>query len=1045
VPLLFILFFIFLPFFSYSYVSDFADPMFKHIADNHKIPDGIIVKMSQDSKGFIWIATQNGLVRHDGYAFKTYRNDLTNENSLCGNYISAIWIDNKDKIWLGTINGNLCTYEASSNRFTHIGKITNFDKHISGHRIDDITGNNNGQIWLASANGLHEINTINNTIQTRDKSNAALPDTRVHSVALSPLGQLWVGTGKGLSYRDDNNHFKTIQGVLKNKAEISDVAIIKIIFVKDKVWVGTQFHGYFILHKINDDYELFEVDTSKGNERKSTIVDIIYEPIEDEVWLSTKGDGLWIIDQETGVIKTKLYHDPKKNSSISHNQLSSMLVDSSGLVWIGSWGKGLDLYNPKNNVFKTLTKINNTYLDINSVGVLSILQTQNGDIWLGTFGDGIRVISKDSKKVTKYKLDDHQRHGLFDGTIMSLAQTQNGDIWVGSQKNGLFKFDAQNNTFTKFTDLKGQGINGLVYKLLVLQSGDLLTVERGGIRKLNLKTNQFDDFIYLDENNKHLKQLVYALIETNDNVIIMGSYNYLYLLKENETKVTKYNKQHGLTSADILGITQTANGRVLIGNFNGLDEITDWNSEPKFNAIMHVGVPQGNLVEDEQGRIWNDVSVIDILSKRVDIINRSDGIDIGSAWVGAYGKLDDGSILIGGSDGLLVITPNDFKPWSYNPKIAITSLKIDGNVAYLNNKDELLLGSHTSRFTADFSAFDYSAPDDILYSYKLEGYDKNWTQVTSEERYATYTNLDPGQYKLLVKATNRKGTWSDHQASLSIKQVPSWYQQMWFKLCVVALIVIMIYLRIYTLKIGANKLKREVDIATKELKENNTALKNALADLERLSNTDALTGAYNRHFMNQIFTDKIGHFNISKHCSFLMLDVDFFKKINDQYGHDGGDKVLTELIVLVKQLCDENDWIVRWGGEEFVVVLNDTPRENVLKKAQMINEKIAAHQFIISEQKVLNCTCSIGVVSYPFSLSEPDALSWQETLNLADLALYQVKKNGRDHSSEIKVANERNIKEKYLSLINHQPITEESSFFTMRFTKTHNHKVLEEI
>ncbi|MBU2972128.1 diguanylate cyclase [Pseudoalteromonas sp. C2R02] len=1019
--------------------------MFKHIADDHKIPDGIIVKMSQDSKGFIWIATQNGLVRYDGYSFKTYRNDLKNENSLCGNFISAIWIDNKDKIWLGTINGNLCTYEAISNKFTRIGKTAGFEKHISGHRIDDINGNNKGQIWLASANGLHEINVHSKTIEIKEKSNTALSDMRIHNVALSPLGQLWVGTGKGLRYRDNNNQFNTIKGVLKNKTDISDIAVIKILFIKDKVWVGTQLHGYFILHKVNDSYELFEADVSDVNERKSTVVDIIYEPIEDEIWLSTKGDGLWVVDQVSGILKTKLYHDPKKNSSISHNQLSSMLIDSSGVVWIGSWGKGLDLYNPKNNAFKSLSKINDTYLDINSVGIISILQTQNGDIWLGTFGDGIRVISKKSQKVTKYQLKNHQVHGLFDGTIMSLVQTKNGDIWAGSQKNGLFKFDAKSSTFKQYADLNGKNINGLVYKMLALHSGDLLIVERGGVRKLNLKTNQFDDFIYLDENNKHLKQLVYALIETNDNVIIMGSYNHLYILKEKEKKVSKYNVLDGLTSADILGLAQTANGKVLIGNFTGLDELTDWNSEPKFSALMHTGVPQGNLIEDAQGRIWNDVSIINTMTNQVDLIDRADGIDIGSAWLGSYTKLYDGTILIGGSDGLLIISPEDFKPWSYNPKVAITNLKVDGNVGYLNNENELHLAAHTSRFSVEFSAFDYSEPDNILYAYKLEGYDEKWTHITSEDRYATYTNLDPGKYKLLIKATNRKGTWSKYQASLSINQIPSWYQQMWFKLCVIGLILIMIYLRIYTLKIGATKLKREVNIATKELKENNTALKNALADLERLSNTDALTGAYNRHFMNQVFTDSSSDFNPSKNCSFLMLDVDFFKRINDQYGHDGGDKVLKELILLVKQLCDENDWIVRWGGEEFVVVLNDTPREDALQKAQMMNDKIAEHQFRISKQHIVHCTCSIGVVSYPFSLTEPDAISWQETLNLADLALYQVKKHGRNHSCEIKTENETDIKEKYLSLINNQPTTEENTFFTMRFTQKHNHKVIEGI
>jgi len=200
----------------------------------------------------------------------------------------------------------------------------------------------------------------------------------------------------------------------------------------------------------------------------------------------------------------------------------------------------------------------------------------------------------------------------------------------------------------------------------------------------------------------------------------------------------------------------------------------------------------------------------------------------------------------------------------------------------------------------------------------------------------------------------------------------------------------------------AANLERLVEERTEQLQEKNEALNQALDSLEQLSLSDQLTGAHNRHFLNKFMPQELAKLkrdhaeNIDETLGLVMIDIDYFKKVNDSYGHDAGDKVLVQFTKILAESCRESDWLVRWGGEEFVIVARGQSVEGLEQLAERIKKQVELYSFDLGCEQSINCTCSIGITCFPFLKNHFETLTWQQTLNFADLALYLAKNNGRN-------------------------------------------------
>jgi diguanylate cyclase (GGDEF)-like protein len=415
-----------------------------------------------------------------------------------------------------------------------------------------------------------------------------------------------------------------------------------------------------------------------------------------------------------------------------------------------------------------------------------------------------------------------------------------------------------------------------------------------------------------------------------------------------------------------------------------------------------------NLLADGRGRIWTQIQVYDPSTDRLIALSAVDGADLGTGWFGSYAQTADGRMLFGGSKGVLVVRPESFNAPDFAPALVATELHVDGQRQSAGNLAQgLQLAPAQRSFSLEFAALDYSDPERIRYAIRLDGFDPQWIDAGSSNRVASYSNLDPGSYLLRVRATNRSGIWSPNELSIALQVLPSWWQQWWFRMLALVLLAATVFgfvqLRTRRLLYRQQALEAKVQQRTAELHQLTDALNES-------SLTDPLTGLRNRRFFTMHIAPDAAlamraHENhlqrgtglaADSDLIFFMFDIDHFKDINDRHGHAAGDAVLTQMRGRLLGVFRETDYLVRWGGEEFLVVARGTSRQFAPELAERACAAVSNAPFEIGGGLRLTKTCSVGFASFPLCRRHPAALDWAAVLNVADASLYAVKNAGRN-------------------------------------------------
>jgi diguanylate cyclase (GGDEF)-like protein len=335
--------------------------------------------------------------------------------------------------------------------------------------------------------------------------------------------------------------------------------------------------------------------------------------------------------------------------------------------------------------------------------------------------------------------------------------------------------------------------------------------------------------------------------------------------------------------------------------------------------------------------------------------------------------------------------------------VVATSLRIDGRerpgAARLQR---MIVGAEQRGFRLDFAALDFTAPQRNLYRYRLEGFDGDWISTEASRSSLAYTNLPPGEYTLRIQGTNRAGRWSPHELRLPVSVLPAFYQTAWFRGALALLVAGLAYgvywLRVRRLQARSLELEQIVRERTVELEA-------AYRRIEDASLTDPLTQLRNRRFLEQSIPADVersarqhedGTTVDSADLVFLLVDLDHFKSVNDEYGHAAGDAVLIQTAEVLRSTFRASDAVVRWGGEEFLIVSRFIDRGEAPALAEKLRAAVETHEFRLENGSVLRRTCSIGFAIYPFSPERPRAISWEEIVDLADFGLYAAKRSGRN-------------------------------------------------
>lgn len=1000
--------------------------VFESIGDNERIPDGVVTALAQDGQGFLWIGTASGLVRYDGYRFKRVATRANPEaENESATQISSLLVGIDGRLWIGTqANGVsvLDTRKGTLQQFQH--QLDDPDSVPQG-AIRALAEASDGSIWLGTTgSGLARI-APNGTVERYSADPAvtgSLPDNRISALRMDRDGTLWIGSWHGLSrLRAGAATFELVLSDPGDPLGFSNTTIRHIFEARNgDLWIGAQ-QGVMArlpsdLRASRDPIALDAPGLRRwhGNGMNSAV-----ETPDGEVWIAhARGVDVWSQQPMQQIANHR--HLQTDRLSLVNADVRALWLDHSGWIWVGTFGGGLQRVDPQNDALLSRRLQPQIDLGLPQFNVLTVAPAHAGGVWLGIAQYGFVRMDSRLQIVERLPTPDHvsdpDMPSVPGEQPSAVAETADGSLWLATDR-GFFRRRPGQQTVESLANqafLEGSSIRRLVPH----PDGGLWIGTGDGAFRLLVGSQQIRRVARVD--GSPARGSFNAFVQATDGRWWIGSAFGLYLADSAGDALTPLTTRsdQGAIASNVAGLLVDRQGEVWM-DASGLYRLRELaGSEAIFDAVSarhgHAGDSFGaNLLDDISGRIWTHRYLYAPLEDRMHRLHKADGVQFGTGWFRAYARLDNQRLLFGGSEGLLVIRPSRFMPWRFEPTLVSTELRIDGQVAaVLGDITEIRLQPGQRSFSLEFAALDLSAPEGLIYRYALEGYDEERRVVDASQRTASYANLPPGSYRLRIEGSNRDGQWSPNALDIAVEVEPHWWQHSFAAVlgvaALLAAIVGVIALRTRLLERARLDLESQVQARTAQLRALSDALAERTRQFEQASLTDPLTGLRNRRFLMQEMPREVAlqqrrseaKQRIDRGPSWDMLlfliDIDHFKSINDAHGHAIGDAVLRQIAERLRKVFRATDHLVRWGGEEFLVIARDMDGQQAAEMAERLRLAFAEQAFALENGPTLRRTCSIGFAPLPWCRLAPDRFDWEQVVDYADTALYLVKQLRRD-------------------------------------------------
>lgn len=988
------------------------------------IPRDVVPTLVQDKAGFFWIATGNGLVRYDGYRFRPQERESQDPVRRNLGWVRAMLPGRDGRLWIGSESDGLAVYDPTSEQVrlcrsdVKNGRGTEAANKLAAPTISALAEDHDGAIWVGSGGGLERVDPgcAKRTHYSHSSRSGSLPDDRVQSLLVDRRGDLWVGTWAGLSYlKHGSDHFEpVVLGWPTGRHIGTNGRIVQALFEASdgRIWVGTQ-QGDLVVFDPATGRSKVPASMSAATAINHGGVTSFIETPDGRVWVG-RSTGIQIFEIQSLQLLQTLRQETHKRTGLAGNEVTTLLLDRSGLIWVGGMGLGLQRHNPNNQSIRLSSSHSQADAAPKNVDARSLLQVDNGEIWVGTPDDGVLVMNAQLRTVGAVHLKSKSvtavtRERYEAMPVEAMAQSPDGLIWLG-RGSELYLF---NRKHEQLRVLPHGG--GRIRRLLAGRDGTLWVASQDGVYRSKpglaslVRVNLQD--------GRSIGGEINAMAEAGDGGVWIGGVAGLFRIAPggDVMQPVAQNPSAALANTTVIGLLFDRNQTLWVDTaIAGLHRMSLWDGElASFDrvSVRHgtVGRPFGvNLLEDRRGRIWTQMSVYDPQSDRLDELTPAEGADLGTGWFFSYAKTTSGHFLFGGSKGVLVVSPESWGASTYAPPLRVSELRINGRIMSAGGIDGGVTVEPDQRsFSVEFSALDYSDPSRLRYAYRLDGFDPDWVMVGSDIRVASYSNLDPGNYLLRVRATNRSGVWSPHELAIPVRVKAKWWQQEWFRAAALLLVLAAVYALV---KLRTRQLRARQLMLEKTVRERTRELKVMSQALDESSQTDELTGLRNRRFITQHIEKDVAMtvrayegysqngFQLRNDADlvFFLIDIDHFKQVNDIYGHAAGDAVIRQIGIRLRNVFRDSDYLVRWGGEEFMVVARGTSRTYAAELAERTRVAVADHPFALGDGTLLHKTCSIGFACLPLAGQYARALSWMDAVNVADAALYEVKHAGRD-------------------------------------------------
>lgn len=801
--------------------STFTNPLkaqkkeiqFEHFSTGQGLSHSTVYCIMQDSYGFMWFGTQNGLNKFDGYNFTIYKNVPFDSLSLSDNWVQALLEAKDGTIWVGTHSGGVFEFDRNSETFVNHRNDPGNENSLINNRIWDLLEDKDGNIWIGTSAGLDKYDVRNKKFtHYLGTEITSLINNAVNSIHQDKDENLWLATwGAGLIKINPSGEIiktYTFENHPKNLRYVSNK--IKVIFEDDEsyYWLGTSGDGLIRFNPVTGAYKYF---INNPDDEYSISYDYVLSIIQDKegnLWFGTHDGGL----NEYIKKENKFYHflnDPLDQYSLSNNWVPALCEDHSGIIWLGT-DKGVDKFHPGRQVFKNLRHIENYPNSLSSDDVHAVYEDHEGNLWIGTWRGGLNRYDPVTD-IYKIFLNSKDRNSLPNDIVLCMFEDSDKQLWIGTY-NGLALFDKKNQNFKTYKSRKDDSTSlsfNDISSLCEDKQGNLwVGTWGGGLNRMDRKTGKFKQYLPKpDQSNGLMDEIITSLFVSKDGTLYVGTAaGGLHVYIENFDRFFSFRfnpaDPSSISSNSINWITEDSHSIIWIGTAGGGLNRFDPKSK-KFNHYTEKDGLADNAITailiDQRENIWLSTSKgltrFNPETKQMINFDYADGLG-NSQFVGAANKGRDGKLIFGGKNGVTMFYPSAADEINFNPTLVILSFKVF-DLPYRTGKnildiDYLELPHNDNTFSIDFAALNSIRPDKIRYAYFLEGFDHEWV-LSGKRRTAYYTNLDPGTYNFHIKASVDGDNWVQKKQSFSIYIIPPFWQRWWFILLSVIFLGLVIF------------------------------------------------------------------------------------------------------------------------------------------------------------------------------------------------------------------------------------------------------------
>ena len=818
--------------------------VFKHISIDDGLSQNAVFSIIKDNKGFMWFGTKDGLNRYDGYDFVIYQHNPFDTTTLSANYITSLFEDSRGLIWIGTLDGGLNVYERKNDLFHRINLAIDSISYRNAYEIKSITEDIDGNIWVGTMGDglfclevlLHDNLSFRVNQYVNDPQNTnSINSNQIFAVHSDKNGIIWIGTVKGLNSLDLKSGKFTRYDIKTANPKAPEYAgsesINSIYEAKDgTLWLGA-IGGLVQFGRITGTYLYFPSRYDIYRYTWGTIK-AIDEDADGNLWLATPSE---LMKFDT---KSKTYisftHDPYNFQSVSYNVISTVYVDNSDILWIGTLGMGIDYYDPKANRFHVFNIIPDQSSRIDGFSVKSILEDDNRDIWIST--DVLYKWERQTGKVISFERKTDEPTVFGNAPVFSMIQSKDGSIWTATS-DGIFRYNPKTGGAKRFFyDPKKK--NGIpqkeVYTVYEDNDGIIWIATENYLCQITDTENGVFHSVRYNSGPTYSEQVRPVIFQDLRRQMWLGTKYGLFLYDTVSEKFTLFkndpdnpNTLNNNMIKSICADPLYPERYLWIGTNGGLNRF-DNESKTFFYYTEENGLPNNviyGILTDEKNNLWlstnKGISHFNLQSGVFRNFDVNEGLQSNEFNTGAYYQSKTGELFFGGIKGLNYFFPEEIKENKDSPPIVLTKIKLaDKSLSHKTDAEfleksveetkRIVLSHKEDIITFEFAALEFSAPEKKQYAYMLENFNNNWVNSGSV-RSATFTHLPPGDYIFRVKATNNDGVWSDNGIAVGLTVKPPWGNT-WFAyiIYVVGLTLIIVLLRRY--EMNRIRLKNQLKI-----------------------------------------------------------------------------------------------------------------------------------------------------------------------------------------------------------------------------------------